>query len=162
MKPQQVIWRALPLFAAGETALGLKPGQPLDRMVHFSSRWAEQSQHQVRALPRIGRNSSIMASDRDRKHVAAKLFDTTPAALGLYFRVYDSLFAPKEDYVLQFDDSDPQARTKPVTHDDILAAAAVLRRDPALTLDQASEQLAARPGIACSAQEFRFILLVST
>ncbi len=76
--------------------------------------------------------------------------------------MYDSLFAPKEDYVLQFEDSDPQARTKPVTHNDILAAAAVLRRDPALTLDQASEQLAARSGIACSAQEFRFTLLVST
>jgi hypothetical protein len=103
-----------------------------------------------------------MTSDNDRKRVAAELFGTIPPALGLYFHVYDSLFAHKEDSVLQFENSDSQAQTRPITHDDVLEAAAMLRRDPALTLDQASEQLATRPCTTRLTQEFRLTMLVST
>ncbi|KAK3896782.1 hypothetical protein C8A05DRAFT_39667 [Staphylotrichum tortipilum] len=103
-----------------------------------------------------------MASNNDHERVADELFGTVPPALGLYFHVYDSLLVHKGDYVLPFEDSVSPARIRPVTNDGLLEAAAVLRRDPALTLDQTCEHLAARPGRTSGTHEFRLTTLVST
>ncbi len=104
-----------------------------------------------------------MACDDDRKRVAAELFGTNPPDLGLYFRVFDSLLARRGDYVLQFEDPEPGDRIPPtpITHDDVLEVAAVLRRDPTLTLDQASEQLKTQPGTVRPTQQLRTTMLVS-
>ena len=115
----------------------------------------------IHTLP--GNDPDTMASDNDRERVAAELFGTNPPALGFYFRVYDSLLARREDYVLGFEDSEPgnRTRTRPITHSDVLEVAAVLRRDPTLTLDQASEQLRTQPGAIRLTQQLRLKMLVS-
>ncbi|KAH6850364.1 hypothetical protein B0I37DRAFT_112381 [Chaetomium sp. MPI-CAGE-AT-0009] len=110
-----------------------------------------------------GNDSDTMASDNERKRVAAELFGTSPPALGFYFRVYDSLLARREDSVLEFEDSEPVNRTptRPITHSDVLEVATVLRRNPTLTLDQASEQLRTQQGTIRLTQQLRHTMLVS-
>src|SRR6516164_3116010 len=93
--------------------------------------------------------------DNNHERVATELFSSIPSALGSYFHVYDSLFPHKGDHVLPFEDSDSQARTRPITNNSLLEAAAMLRRNPELTLGQACEQLAARPGTTSLTQESR-------
>jgi hypothetical protein len=104
-----------------------------------------------------------MASDNDRKRVAAELFGTIPPALGSYFRVYDSLLARRENFVLDFEESKPGNRTpnRLITQSDVLEVATVLRRDPTLTLNQASEQLRIQPGTIRLPQQLRLTILVS-
>jgi hypothetical protein len=106
-----------------------------------------------------------MASDHDRKRIAAELFRTTPPALGFYFRLYDSLIVRNDVYALQIEEPEPaQFPARSITHNDILEAAAVLRRDPTLTLDQASEQLRPPrppPGTARSIELSRITILAS-
>ncbi len=104
-----------------------------------------------------------MSREDDRKRVAAELFGTIPPALGLYFSVSDSLLAFRGDYVLQVQGLEPGDRIpfSHITYDDVLQIAAVLRRDPTLTLDQASEQLITQPGTARSPQHLTAKMLVS-
>ncbi len=100
-----------------------------------------------------------MAGDDNHDRVAHELWRTVPSALGLYFGVYDSLFTHKEDCVVQVENSDSPARARPITSNGILEAAAMLRGNPELTLNQACEQLiAARPGATSVTQT----VLVST
>ena len=40
-------------------------------------------------------DTNWMASESDRKRIAAELFGTTPSALGFYFRLYDGLIVPE-------------------------------------------------------------------
>ncbi|KAK4172175.1 hypothetical protein QBC36DRAFT_390612 [Triangularia setosa] len=108
-----------------------------------------------------------MASNSDRKRVAAELFDTTPLALGFYFRVYDSLLARGGEYVLEVEESELGNRTptRPISHSDVFEVAAVLRRDPTLTLNQASEQLRTQTrtqsGTICLTQQLNYTMRVS-
>ena len=104
-----------------------------------------------------------MATDNDRKRVAAELFGTSPQALGFYFRVYDSLLARRDDCVLEFEESKPGDQVPPlsITQSDVLNVATILRRDPTLTLDQASEQLDTQTGTVRLTQQLRLTVLVA-
>ncbi|KAL2128568.1 hypothetical protein VTI74DRAFT_9009 [Chaetomium olivicolor] len=105
----------------------------------------------------------MVRSETERERVAAGLFGTTPPALGSYFRVYDSLIARTDVYVLQIEspESGQWDPVKAITHDEILDAADILRGNPTLTFDQATERLQARRGTARSAQQSRLAMLVS-
>ena len=104
-----------------------------------------------------------MGYEDDRKRVAAELFGAIPPALGFYFRVSDNLLARRGDYALQVQglESGDRISPRPVTYDDVLDVAAVLRRDPTLTLDQASAQLKTQPGTARPTQHLTAAILVS-
>lgn len=85
-----------------------------------------------------------MAGSDYREHVAATLFDTNSRALGLYFRVFDSLTIRDEDYVPEPESLQPGKWATParlVTHSDVLGVASILRGNPTLTLRQAGELL---------------------
>jgi hypothetical protein len=100
-----------------------------------------------------------MASDDDQKRIADGLFGTTPRALGSYFRPYNSLVVRGDLCVLQVEYGQ-SAPARPITHDDILEAATLLRRDPTLTLGRVSVQLSAQRGTACETEQTRLLVSV--
>ncbi|KAG7287255.1 hypothetical protein NEMBOFW57_006762, partial [Staphylotrichum longicolle] len=103
-----------------------------------------------------------MTTDNDRKRVA-ELFGTTPLSLGFYFRVYDSLLARGDGYVLPFESASPGDPTppKPITHSDVLKVAAILRHDPTVTLDEVAEQLKAQTDTVCFTHQLKSTILLS-
>jgi hypothetical protein len=88
------------------------------------------------------------------------LFGSLPRALGSYFRVYDNLIARSDVYVLQIEEPEFE-HTNPITHDDIILAAEILRSNPTLNLDQASEQLGLRRSTSCSTRQLKLAILLS-
>jgi hypothetical protein len=101
-----------------------------------------------------------MNGDTYRTQIASELFGTGPLSLGSYFVVYDNLIARNEAHALQIEEPEPE-HTKPVTHADILLAAEILRGDPTLTLNQASEELGARLDTVCSPRQLTLTILTS-
>jgi hypothetical protein len=101
-----------------------------------------------------------MTGDTYRARIASELFGSAPLSLGSYFAVYDNLIARSDGHALQIEEPEPE-HTKTVTHADILLAAEILRRDPTLTLDQASEELGRRLSTACSTRQLTLTILTS-
>jgi hypothetical protein len=103
-----------------------------------------------------------MGDNNYRTRIASELLDSVPSSLGSYFKVYDNLIARGDAHVLQIEDPklEPE-HTSPITHDDILLAAEILRGDPTLTLDQASEQLRIRLRTACSTRQSTLTILLT-
>ena len=103
-----------------------------------------------------------MTSDGYRARVASGLFGGTPHSLGSYFKVYDNLIARGDVHVLQIEEPEAEPEhTNTITHDDILLAAEILRSDPTLTVDQASEQLRTRLSTACSTRQSTLTMLLA-
>ncbi|KAG7284001.1 hypothetical protein NEMBOFW57_010359 [Staphylotrichum longicolle] len=103
-----------------------------------------------------------MAGDSYRIRIASGLFDCAPQSLGSYFDVYDKLLARGDVHALQIEDPEPGIEhLDPITDDDILLAAGILRSDPTLTLDQAIEQLRTRLGTGHSSWQLRRTILLS-
>jgi len=94
-----------------------------------------------------------------RTRIATEFLGTTTRSFGSYFKVYDSLIARGDVLALQVEEPGPED-TSPITHDDILSAAKVLRKNPNLTLDEASEHLGEILNGVHSAYQLRFAVLV--
>ncbi|KAK4106358.1 hypothetical protein N658DRAFT_16379 [Parathielavia hyrcaniae] len=85
---------------------------------------------------------------------------SSASSLGSYFKVYDNLIARGDVCVLQIEEPEFE-HTKPISHHDILLAAEILRGNPTLTLNQASQQLGARMSVAYSARQLELAVLLS-
>lgn len=85
----------------------------------------------------------MMAHQEHRDRLARELFGVSSASLESYFRIYDNLMAWNEVYILHVEDANPELPNT-VTHDDILRAVQLLRRQPALSFDQVVSQLVAQ------------------
>ncbi|KAK0715153.1 hypothetical protein B0H67DRAFT_665098 [Lasiosphaeris hirsuta] len=96
-----------------------------------------------------------------RAQIAAELLGTTTQPLASYFRVIDALLARGDAYIVQVEEPESIDPT-PITHEDILLAASVLRDGPELTLDQACKKLGTKLGKKQSAQQLKLRILAST
>ncbi|KAH6867873.1 hypothetical protein B0T10DRAFT_553878 [Thelonectria olida] len=92
--------------------------------------------------------------------IATELLGTTSRSFDSYFKVYHDLIARSDVHVLQVEEPGPEDLA-PISHDDILAGAKVLREDPKLTLDQAINQLEARLNGAHSRHQVKVAILVT-
>lgn len=102
-----------------------------------------------------------MASSTDyQTQIATELLSTAARSFDSYFKVYDDLIARSDVHILQVEEPGPED-SKRISHDDILAAARVLREDPKLTLNQASQQLGTRLNGTHSRQQLKFAILVA-
>ncbi|KAH7111490.1 hypothetical protein B0J13DRAFT_272385 [Dactylonectria estremocensis] len=92
--------------------------------------------------------------------IATELLGTTARSFDSYFKIYDDLIARSDVHVLQIEEPGPEDSNH-ISHDGILAGARVLRENPKLTLDQASQQLGARLNRTHSRQQLKFAILVA-
>lgn len=88
------------------------------------------------------------------------MLSTTPDSLGFYFKVYDSLIACNATYVLRIEDPE-SGNLHPITHDNILLVAGILRCDPTLTLLETTSQLSAKLGYGCARKQLETSVFIS-
>ncbi|KAH7009885.1 hypothetical protein EDB80DRAFT_610480 [Ilyonectria destructans] len=75
-----------------------------------------------------------------RKRIASEFLGTTNRKYELYFKLYDQLVTDSGVYILQVDQPEPNDPAT-ISHDDVLAAAAIIRGHPEKTLHQVTQDL---------------------
>ena len=102
-----------------------------------------------------------MAMDTDyRTRIAGQLLGTTADSLSVYFRVYDSLIARNNIHVLRIEEPEPGI-PHPITHDDILEVAGILRGHPTLTLLETCSQLSVKLGHGYARRQLETSVFIS-
>lgn len=95
-----------------------------------------------------------------KTRITAELLSSKGRSFDSYFKVYDDLVARSDLHILQIEDVGPEDAS-PISHDDILVAAATLRENPRMTLSQARQHLAARLAGVHSAHQLKFAIFVA-
>lgn len=95
-----------------------------------------------------------------RQRIGSELFGGLGRDFEKYFDVYDQMMAVSEVYALQVEQ--PQLHDPaPISHDDVLVAAKVLRGNPTQTLHDATQGLQKELKVGHSMQQIKFAVIVA-
>jgi hypothetical protein len=79
-----------------------------------------------------------------RARISTKLFCSTHRLSDSYFKVYDALLSQSLYLSIQIEAPRSQHATPATTHEDVLTAAHILRKNPQLTLQEAEDELGSK------------------